>query len=265
MIKTAPLLMLGGLLLAHPALAGLPEVQRRIDALEREIGTERRMLETEAARKAAGEKSALARLADMREQTRRARREADSLKQVLAAQARPGQNQADEQKRLKAWNDRFAHALADRVDAVLAKLEREELPHYAEPKQRALKDLSRGLRTGVIPPDQGLGQAFDHLSEIIGWASKVEAVAGSYTTLAGAPANGFFVRVGGAFEGFVTEDGKLGAYRMKGMKDSEGWQWKESLTAERRDNLLRIARMTTAGEQPGFVPVPFGLVSGGAQ
>ena len=133
---------------------------------------------------------------------------------------------------------------------------------YRDPKERSLRDLSRGLRTGVIPPDQGLGQAFDHLSEILSWAGKVEAVAGSYTSLAGAPLNGFYVRVGGVFEGFVTGDGKTGAYRLH---DDKGWQWKESLTADRRENLLKIARMATAGEQPGFVAIPFGLVSGGLQ
>lgn len=262
MQKNAFALFLAGLALAAPALADLASVQRQIETLEREIASERQMYLAEQGRKTVGEQSSQARLADMREQTRRARREADSLRRVLAAQGRPGQSQALEQQRIQAFNKRFAETLAQRVDEVLAKLEQEELPHYAEPKRRALKDLARGLRTGVIAPDQGLGQAFDHLSEILGWAGKVEAVAGTYTNLAGAPLNGWFVRVGGVFEGFVTEDGKTGAYRLK---DEGGWRWKETLTADRRDHLLRIARMTTAGEQPGFVPVPFGLVSGGLQ
>lgn len=252
----------GGLLLATPLLADLALVQRQTEALQREIESEKQAYQIELARSKAAESATRTRLADMRIQTLRARREADSLKGILAAQGRPGQGLAAEQKRLQDWNRRFANALADQVDAVLAKLTREELPVYREPKERSLKDLSRGLRTGVIPPDQGIGQAFDHLSEILAWAGKVEAVAGSYNNLAGAPLNGYYVRVGGVFEGFVTEDGKTGAYRMM---DEKGWQWKESLTADRRDNLLKIARMTTAGEQPGFVAIPFGLVSGGLQ
>lgn len=244
------------------APADLARVERQVDALERELASERQAYLAEAARKTASEASAKARLAEMREQTRRARRESDSLKALLAAQARPGRSLAEEQKRLQEWNRRFAAALAGYLDTVLSRLSREELPDYAAPKERALKDLARGLRTGVVPPEQGLGQAFDHLSEILGWGAKCEAVAGSYTTAAGAPLNGFYVRVGGVFEAFVTEDGKTGAYRLK---DVSGWQWKETLTAERRDNLLRMARMLTAGEQPGFVPVPFGLASGGLQ
>ena len=220
------------------------------------------MYQTEQARKASSDQGSKSRLEEMRGQAQRARREADSLKRVLVAQGRPGQSQAAEQQKLQEWNRRFAHALADRVDSVLVKLGREELPYYAEPKERALKDLSRGLRTGVVTPDLGLGQAFDHLSEILAWGSKAEAVAGSYTTFAGAPLNGFYIRVGGVFEGFVTEDGKTGAYRIK---DGHGWQWKETLTAERRENLIKIARMSLSGAQPGFVPVPFGLVSGGLQ
>lgn len=262
MKKTVPRIIAAGLILAAPLMADLAQIQRQTDALQREIESERQMYQTEAARNKAAESGTRTRLDDMRSQTQRARREADSLKKVLAAQGRPGHSQAAEQKRIQDWNKRFANALADQVDAVLAKLTREELPVYREPKERSLKDLSRGLRTGVIPPDQGLGQAFDHLSEILAWSGKVEAVAGSYTNLAGAPLNGFFVRVGGVFEGFVTEDGKTGAYRIK---DENGWQWKESLTADRRDNLLKIARMATAGEQPGFVSIPFGLVSGGLQ
>lgn len=262
MNKTASALLLGGLVLAAPALADLAQVQRQIEAVQRDLESERQMYQTELARKAASDQGSKSRLYDMRDQAHRARREADSLKGILAAQGRPGQSQAAEQKRIQEWNRRFASALADHVDSALAKLGREELPVLAEPKERALKDLARGLRTGVVPPDQGLGQAFDHLTEILGWSSKVEAVAGSYTTASGAPLNGFYVRAGGVFEGFVTEDGKTGAYRIK---DAQGWQWKETLTAERRDNLLKIARMALSGEQPGFVPVPFGLVSGGLQ
>lgn len=257
-----PATLWGGLLLALPTLADIAQVQRQIETVQRELETERQMYQAELSRKSAAEQGSKGRLEEMRVQTRRARQEADSLKRVLAAQARPMQSHAEEQKRLQEWNKRFSAALADRIDAVLAKLVREELPHYAEPKERALKDLSRGLRTGVVAPDQGLGQAFDHLSEILGWSGKVEAVAGTYTNAAGAPLNGFFVRVGGVFEGFVTTDGKLGAYRLK---DEKGWLWKETLSVERRENLLKIARMATAGEQPGFVPVPFGLVSGGLQ
>jgi len=260
MKNPANLLVAGGLLLAAPLFADLAQVQRQIEALQREVDSERNMYQAEASRLSAGEKASRARLEDMRLQTRRARHEADSLRRVLAAQVRPGQSQAAEQKRLQDWNRRFALALADLVDSTLEKLVREELPHYAEPKERSLIDLSRGLRTGVVTPDQGLGQAFDHLSEIVAWSGKVEATAGSYTSQAGAPLNGFYVRVGGVFEGFVTEDGKTGAYRMK---DAEGWKWKESLTSDRRDNLLKIARMTLSGEQPGFVSVPFGLISGG--
>lgn len=244
------------------AFADLGQLQRQIDALHRELESERQMYQAELSRKAASEQGSKSRLVEMRTQIVRAKREVDSLKTLLASTAKPGQNQVAEQQRLQDWNRRFAIALADRVDSVLVKLTREELPYYAEPKERAFKDLSRGLRTGVITPDQGLGQAFDHLTEILAWGSKCESVVGSYTTLAGAHLNGFYVRIGGVFEGFVTEDGKTGAYRLK---DEQGWQWKETLTAERRENLLKIARMTLSGEQPGFVPVPFGLVSGGLQ
>lgn len=253
---------LASLLYAAPIAADLPQIQRQIEVVQRELESERQMYQTEQARKTSSDQGSKSRLEEMRGQAQRARREADSLKRVLVAQGRPGQSQAAEQQKLQEWNRRFAHALADRVDSVLVKLGREELPYYAEPKERALKDLSRGLRTGVVTPDLGLGQAFDHLSEILAWGSKAEAVAGSYTTFAGAPLNGFYIRVGGVFEGFVTEDGKTGAYRIK---DGHGWQWKETLTAERRENLIKIARMSLSGAQPGFVPVPFGLVSGGLQ
>jgi hypothetical protein len=120
--------------------------------------------------------------------------------------------------------------------------------------------LSRGLRTGVISPEEGLGQLLDQLSGIIDLGRKVESRPGAYTTLAGRPVDGFYVSAAGVFEAFVSKDGAVGAYRRK---SENGWEWKESLPSERRENLLKISRMLQGGEEPGFVSIPFGLVSGG--
>jgi serine/threonine protein kinase len=154
---------------------------------------------------------------------------------------------------------RAPFASADQV-AVLAKVLREELPDIAQSRERTLRDLSRGLRTGVVPPEEGLGLLLDQLSGIIDYGRKAESRPGTYTTLDGRPVDGHFVAVGGVFEGFISTDGAIGAYRRKTEK---GWEWKESLPADRRENLLKMSRMLQGGEAPGFVPVPFGLVSGG--
>jgi hypothetical protein len=249
--------------LAPNAFAADPELarlQRQIDQLQRDVDAERQLHDADLTRHKAWEASAKSQLADTRSQARRARAEADSLDRVLKSFGSPTQNRAEELTKAKKEGEAFAAALADQADAVLAKVLREELPAFAEARERSLRDLSRGLRTGVIPPEEGLGQLLDQLSAIIEYGRKAEVRPGSYTTIAGRPVDGHFVAVGGIYEAFISTDGALGAYRRKSEK---GWEWSESLPADRRENLLRMARMLQGSEEPGFVPVPFGLVSGG--
>src|SRR5690606_3809425 len=150
--------------------------------------------------------SAKSQLADARAQGRRARAEADSLARTLAALGSPAQSRAEEQKAAKKESDAFAQALAAQAEAVLEKLLREELPGFAEAHERSLRDLSRGLRTGVVAPGEGLGRLLDELAAIIDYGRKVEARPGSYTTLDGRPVDGHFVSAGGVFEAFVSND-----------------------------------------------------------
>jgi hypothetical protein len=249
-------------LTAFPAWADpeLARLQRQIDQLQRDVDAERQLHEADLARHKAWEASTRGQLADTRSQARRAQAEADSLARVLKSLGSPAQNRAEELQRVKRESDALAAELAALADAVLAKVLREELPDIAESRERTLRDLSRGLRTGVVPPEEGLGLLLDQLSGIIDYGRKAESRPGTYTTLDGRPVDGHFVAVGGVFEGFISTDGAIGAYRRKTEK---GWEWKESLPADRRENLLKMSRMLQGGEAPGFVPVPFGLVSGG--
>jgi hypothetical protein len=244
---------------AFAADADLARLQRQIDQLQRDVDAERQLHEADLARQKAWDASAREQLADTRAQARRARVEADSLNRALKALGSPTQNRAEETKAAKREADALAAALADQADAVLAKVLREELPDFAVARERTLRDLSRGLRSGVIPPEEGLGQLLDQLSGIIDYGRKAEARPGAYTTLAGRPVDGTFVAVGGVFEAFISTDGSVGAYRRK---TDAGWEWKESLPAERRENLQKVARMLQGGLEPGFVSIPFGLVSG---
>jgi hypothetical protein len=249
--------------LAPHAVAADPELarlQRQIDQLQRDVDAERQLHDADLTRHKAWEASAKAQLADTRSQARRARAEADSLDRILKSLGSPTQNRAEELLKAKKEGEAFAASLADQADAVLAKVVREELPDFAESRERALRDLSRGLRTGVISPEEGLGQLLDQLSSIIDYGRKAEVRPGAYTTLAGRPVEGHYVAVGGVFEGFISTDGSLGAYRRKSDK---GWEWSESLPAERRENLMKMSRMLQGSQEPGFVAVPFGLVSGG--
>jgi hypothetical protein len=248
----------------HAADPELTRLQRQIDQLQRDVDAERQQYEAEQTRQKAWDASAKSQLSDTRAQGRRARAEADSLSRALAALGSPAQNRAEEMKVAKKEADAFAAALATQTEAVLEKLLREELPGFAEAHERPLRDLARGLRTGVTPPDEGLGRLLDELSAIIDYGRKVEARPGSYTTLAGRPVDGHFVSAGGVFEAFVSTDGAVAAYRQKtGRGNNGGWEWKESLPVERRQNLLKVARMLQGSENPGFVAIPFGLVSGG--
>lgn len=246
---------------AAPATAdeGLAGLQVRIEQLQRDVDAERQLYDADQARHRAWEASAENRLAEMRAQARRARSEADSLARVLASLGSPTQNRAVELRAARSEGEAFAQAVAGHADAVLEKLLREELPDFAASRERALRDLARGLRTGVITPEEGLGRLLDQVAAIIDYGSKAEARPGTYTTRDGRPVEGHYVAIGGIYEGFVSTDGAVGAYRRK---TANGWEWSESLPADRRDNLLKISRMLQGSEAPGFVPVPFGLVSG---
>lgn len=245
---------------ADPANPELARLQRQIEQLQRDVDAERQLHDADLARHKAWEASAKGQLTDTRAQARRARGEADSLARVLKALGSPTQNRAEDMQAAKKEADAFAAALADQADAVLAKVLREELPDFAASRERALRDLARGLRTGVIAPEEGLGQLLDQLSAVIEYGRKAEVRPGTYTTIAGRPVEGHFVAVGGIYEGFISADGAVGAYRRK---TENGWEWSESLPADRRENLLKMSRMLQGSEEPGFVPVPFGLVSGG--
>src|SRR5690606_12601759 len=234
--------------------------QRQIEQLRRDVDAERQLHDADRARHEAWEVTAHGQLAGLRTQARRARVEADSLARVLAGLGSPTQSRAAGLQAAHAERVAFAHALADHADSVLAKVLREELPDFAASRERALRDLARGLRTGVVAPQDGLGQLLDQLSAIIDYGRKAEVRPGTYTTRAGRPVEGHYVAVGGIYEGFISADGEVGAYRRK---TKNGWVWNESLPADRRDNLLNISRMLQGSEEPGFVPVPFGLVSGG--
>lgn len=251
---------IAGLALTAFADPELARLQRQMDQFQRDVDAERQLYESDQTRQSAWETAAQGELAETRVQARRARIEADSLGRVLASLGSPSKNRAEELQAAKRESAAFAAALADQVDTVLAKVLREELPDYAESQDRALRDLSRGLRTGVIPPEAGLGQLLDQLSGIIDYGRKAESRPGVYTTLDGRPVEGHYVAVGGVFEGFISTDGAVGAYRRKSAED---WQWKESLPADRRENLLKMSRMLQGGQEPGFVAVPFGLISGG--
>ncbi len=245
---------------AQTADAELARLQRQIEQLQRDVDAERQLHDADQQRHQAWVANSRNQLNDMRGQARRARAEADSLGKVLAALGSPTQNRAAELQAARREGEAFARAVADHADRVLEKVLRQELPDFAASRERSLRDLSRGLRTGVIASEDGLGQLLDQLSAIIEYGRKAEVRPGTYTTRAGRPVEGHFVAVGGVYEGFISADGAVGAYRRR---TENGWEWNESLPSDRRDNLLRMARMLQGSETPAFVPVPFGLVSGG--
>src|SRR5690606_19226878 len=120
------------------------------------VDAERQLHIADHARHQAWEASARNQLSETRAQARRARAEADSLSRVLTALGSPTQNRAAELQAARQEGEAFAQALAAQADTVLAKVLREELPDFAASRERALRDLSRGLRTGVVTPQEGL-------------------------------------------------------------------------------------------------------------
>jgi len=236
--------------------ASLDETRNAVDKLRREIETERQNLAVEQERQDIWTKNSEERLIHMRQETQRAQREIDSLGQVRDRLLASRQAEGNAKAEAKLAEQQIAGSIADQIALLKARIATQELPTLAEIKVKEMGDIERGLRAGLLSPEDGLGRALDQLGDMIDDGGKVSSKVGTYTTQKGLALPGTYVTAGGIFEAFVSDDGQLGAYRLK--TDSV-WIWKETLNAERRMNLQKIAGMIKGTEKPGFVALPIGL------
>ncbi len=152
-LAIVPALFLGSLT-GLSAASNLAEMQRNIDKLQREIENEKQLYQSDLSRKSVWDATSKQRIEDMRTQVKRARLEADSLNREIGGIAKSREaallSKDQNQKKLQE----FAVAVADQVDAILAKMQESELPSTVEAKERPLRDISRGLRTGILAPEE---------------------------------------------------------------------------------------------------------------
>ncbi len=235
----------------------LEEIQAKIAQVEREIESERQLLQAETSRSESWSVASEERLSNLRAQSLRAWREADSLAKEKDFLIRQREGVKGRQQHIDQVLESLAARIADQVDSVAAQVEREELPSIAEVKSKELRDISRGLRAGLLKPEEGLGRALDQVGDIIDHGSKVSATPGPFQTAEGLTLAGQYVRAGGLFEGFVSDDGAFGAYRRRSADGT--WEWRETLTADRRRQLQKVVAMLKEGDEPGFVTLPLGL------
>jgi hypothetical protein len=235
----------------------LEEIQAKIAQMEREVESERQMLQSESSRSQSWTVSSTERLENLRIQAQRAWKESDSLSKEKDYLIGQRESVKYRQQHIDKVLETLAARVADQVDSIASQMEREELPSIVESKSKELREISRGLRAGLIKPEEGLARGLDQVGELIDLGSKVSVKPGSFQTKSGLTLSGQFVRAGGIFEGFVSDNGELGAYRRR---SAEGdWQWNETLTAEHRQQLKKVASMLREGEQPGFAHLPLGL------
>jgi len=216
---------------------------------------ERAALSQENARHAEWKRQQQARLQQMRQEIARLHREADSLKNLAAktptakpvpvVKVAPG---SPAEARRKA----FAGELATLIESTIQpRLESELAPDV---HRRALTELARGIRGGSVTPEEGVGQLFDQLSELVEEGGRVHAEPGSYQTAAGRAVRGTYLHAGGVLDAFTDRAGSFAAIRRRGESS-----WTEVSDLATREALARASR-TLAGEEKGLLALPLGAL-----
>lgn len=263
-MKTRNTLPIWLLLASIPAIGQVPSDparwERDLEKVRRELETERELLKADAARKQSWESASRQRLADMREQSRRAARESDSLRALIRKWEDDASLAVDQRTLAERSLVGLLEVIAAEVDASRAML-RDELPSVAEDRSRQLADISRGLRSGIIAPADGLARALDVLSGLADVSGKAEAVPGVYTRGDNREIPGMFLRVGGLFEAFVSDDDQTAAIRQRTADGS--WAWRETLGKPQVAGIRSGVQVLKAQTTPGFVVLPLGVAAGG--
>lgn len=236
--------------MAGVSLAQEDPTQKETLRLQALADKERTSLQAEKARHEEWKRQNSARLAQMRQEILRLRNEADSLKQVAArthvpvrAISTPVSPTATAEVRRKA----FGQDLAAFVESLIPRLQGEPA---SQMRVRAFQELSQGLRAGNLSPEEGIGQLFDQLSEIVDEGGRLRAEPGSYTAQNGSAVRGTWIHAGGMLEGFANADGSFAALRLRGQT-----QWTELSESAERQALARSARILL-GQERGLVELP---------
>lgn len=263
-MKTRITLPIWLFLAAVPAFAQVvadpSRLERDLEKVRRELDTERELLKADAARKQSWESASRQRLTDMREQSRRAARESDSLRALIRQWEDEASLAVDQRTLAERSLVGLLEVIANEVDASRAML-RDELPSIAEDRGRQLSDISRGLRSGIITPADGLARALDVLSGLADVAGRSEAVPGVYTRGDNREIPGMYLRVGGLLEAFVSDDDQTAAIRQR---TAEGtWVWRETLGKPQVAGIRSGIEVLKAQTTPGFVVLPMGVAAGG--
>jgi hypothetical protein len=238
------------LALAGVSLAQEDPTQKETLRLQALTDKERSSLQAENARHEEWKRQNTARTGQMRQEIQRLRKEADSLKLIAANThvpvrtiSTPVSPTATAEVRRKA----FSQDLAAFVETLLPRFKNEPA---SEMRIRAFQELAQGLRSGSLSPEEGVGQLFDQLSEIVDEGGRLRAEPGSYTAQNGSAVRGTWIHAGGMLEGFANADGSFAALRLRGQS-----QWTELSESAERQALARSARILL-GQERGLVELP---------
>ena len=238
------------LALAAMSFAQDDQTQKETLRLQALADKERAALVAENARHEEWKRQNASRMAQMRQEAASLRRETDSLRQVAASShvpvrpvATPVPAGAGAEVRRKA----FALDLANYVESLAPRLKDEP---SADVRTRTFQELAAGLRKETLTPEEGVGQLFDQLSEIVDEGGRLHAEPGSYTSAAGNAVRGTWIRAGGLLEAFANADGSFAAMRLHGQT-----AWTELTDLPQREAMARSARVLL-GQERGLIALP---------
>lgn len=213
---------------------------------------ERTSLNAENARHEEWKRQHQARLAQMRKEIAQLVRQGDSLRVVASKAPQPKAPVAAPPpagSQAEAKRKAFTAELATLVESLSPRLSEELDP---DARTRALQELAKGLRNGNITPEDGVGQLFDQLSELVDEGSRIHSEAGSYTCKSGQILRGTYIHAGGLLNAFVDREGSFAAVRHRGEPT-----WTELSEPATLSALAQSARVLT-GQEKGLVHLPLG-------
>ena len=238
------------------------QLEREIAKIKKEIQTEKDRFAREKERATLFEQQSSKRLRDSDQQYRLIKSQSDSLRKEVNSLKASNKKLSGSAYYYQNKRKKYAASLAVLLDSLAAGV-LSGFPFESESHSEALKSTASGLRSGAIPPEEGLSRAWAVLMARIKKGYESERYSGTLSTEEG-ELSGTYLRFGQAMMLFKDQDGN----QLKYLSNQGEYKW-ESVPQdiELRRQFKEIFDVMEGKVPPQLVKVPVRLpqVKGGEQ
>ncbi len=208
------------------------ELKRELESIQKEIKSEKDRWTHERERISLFKQQASKRLRDSEQQLRLVKLQSDSLKVEVKNLNSRNKKIANSSKYYINKRKKYATALAKEIDLISAHIS-SGFPFEAEGHSEALKSTASGLRSGVIPPEEGLSRAWAVLLARVSKGFESEVYSGTLSVESG-ELSGTFLRLGQVLLLFKDNDGNQLKYLVRKGASFEWLQVPEDMEVRRK-------------------------------